>query len=216
MSPHPASTAAVTPVAADPPGVDGDVTVPPDRPAPAPDPWRVAAGRALHPAAGGGADRGWLWAVADGLGSVTPPWEPPVGATVTERGFECVLRTDAYEVWVLSWPPGTAIELHDHGASEGAFRVVAGELEEHEVAADGTTTTRRHAAGSGSVFGVGVLHAVANPGPAPATSVHVYSPPLTSMGFYDAPGGAEPVLVRVEDHDASRPVSAAAPSEVWR
>ena len=34
------------------------------------------------------------------------------------------------------------------------------------------------------------MHDVVAPGPEPATSIHVYSPPLTSMTFYDGPGGA--------------------------
>jgi predicted metal-dependent enzyme (double-stranded beta helix superfamily) len=32
----------------------------------------------------------------------------------------------------------------------------------------------------------GVIHEVANVGRAPATSIHVYSPPLTAMTHYDA------------------------------
>ena len=61
------------------------------------------------------------------------------------------------------------------------------------------TTLRRgtvHRVSSGSV------HDIANPGPARATSIHVYSPPLRTMAFYDRDGtrlrqeegAVEPVL----------------------
>jgi hypothetical protein len=33
---------------------------------------------------------------------------------------------------------------------------------------------------------VGTVHDVVDRGPAPATSIHVYSPPLTTMTYYDA------------------------------
>jgi hypothetical protein len=88
--------------------------------------------------------------------------------------------------------------LHDHGGSSGAFHVVDGVLEE-------TSTTRqsRHyqrrlvAAGQGVSFGPHYVHSVVNPELAAATSVHAYSPPLTSMTFYDqTPTGL--VVNRVE------------------
>jgi hypothetical protein len=41
------------------------------------------------------------------------------------------------------------------------------------------------AAGRSLAIGPTRIHGVWNPGPANALSVHVYSPPLTAMTFYD-------------------------------
>ncbi|MCW2695795.1 MAG: cysteine dioxygenase type, partial [Modestobacter sp.] len=41
----------------------------------------------------------------------------------------------AAEVWLLSWVPGQATALHDHGPSAGAFAVARGVLSERVVGA---------------------------------------------------------------------------------
>lgn len=49
---------------------------------------------------------------------------------------------------------------------------------------------------------MGAVHDVVNTAPAPSTSIHVYSPPLTQTTFYD-PDTLRPVeTVRVEDEPA--------------
>ena len=80
--------------------------------------------------------------------------------------------------------------MHDHGGSSGALWVVAGALEEHVVAAGGGGLTRPHASevGGGLAFGPSHIHDVVNTGHVPATSVHVYSPPMASMTFYRQEG----------------------------
>jgi hypothetical protein len=50
-------------------------------------------------------------------------------------------------------------------------------------------------AGETVAFGADHVHAVVNRGAVAATSVHVYSPPLRSMGFHD---GGDDERVRVE------------------
>jgi hypothetical protein len=44
---------------------------------------------------------------------------------------------------------------------------------------------RRRVAGDGVGFGPRYVHDVRNLSEAPAVSVHAYSPPLTTMSFYD-------------------------------
>jgi hypothetical protein len=44
--------------------------------------------------------------------------------------------------------------------------------------------------GGGSAFGPSHIHDVVNIGDVPATSVHVYSPPMASMTFYRQEGPA--------------------------
>ncbi len=91
------------------------------------------------------------------------------------------------DVWLLSWLPGQATELHDHGTSAAAFAVVAGELTEHRIEGGRVSIHPRPAATTTWVT-PGVIHDVHGSGRRPAVSVHAYSPPLTRMNYYDPTG----------------------------
>ncbi|HXQ44373.1 MAG TPA: hypothetical protein VN816_07020 [Acidimicrobiales bacterium] len=86
-----------------------------------------------------------LQARAEGMATAALRWPGSVGLTV--RRWELLAASDAFEAWVIGWPPGGAIALHDHGQSAGAVVVAGGELVETFVAenVDGgvATTTRR-------------------------------------------------------------------------
>ena len=58
-----------------------------------------------------------------------------------------------------------------------------GRLEETTLQGE-RAVARTLAAGNVSSFDTGCIHGVANRGPRGATSVHVYSPPITSMRYY--------------------------------
>lgn len=120
------------------------------------------------------ADAPWLW--ADHVHH-DPGGRRPVRLLGNER----------YEVWVIGWIPGQAVELHDHGASAGALVVTEGEL----VEITGRSRLRRRVLRTGTtrVMGPAHVHDIVNAGPARATSIHVYSPPLRFMTFYDPVGG---------------------------
>ena len=166
------------------------------------DSWKRAAQRAMHPSSRPvGADV--LEAIAAGLAAVTVPWElrdAEMGddGVPTERQYYRVLATPAYEAWVICWPSGGSLDLHDHGGSSGAFSIVSGELDEAAIE-DCATIVRRHGPGSTTGFGASHIHAVANRGAAMATSVHVYSPPLGSMAYYEADQGGTLVTVGLDD-----------------
>jgi quercetin dioxygenase-like cupin family protein len=120
-----------------------------------------------------------------------------------------ILTTGRYEVWVHGWWPGQGVELHDHGDSHAAFTVVEGELVEITCRARGELRRRQLRTGDTRIVPAGTRHDVLNLAAAPATSVHVYSPPLTEMTFYD-PIDQSPVRVEpVEDLDAVWPEQAA-------
>jgi predicted metal-dependent enzyme (double-stranded beta helix superfamily) len=104
-----------------------------------------------------------------------------------DRAYSRLLLTDVYEAWLIAWAPGGALDLHDHGGSGGTVVVVDGELRECFTDRDepGPLRTNRIRAGEPLAIGPGRVHGVWNPGPATAISVHVYSPPLTTMTFYD-------------------------------
>ena len=50
------------------------------------------------------------------------------------------MHLEFFEGWVIGWPPGGAVELHDHGESGGAVVVADGELVEMVLAEDGQGT----------------------------------------------------------------------------
>ena len=148
--------------------------------------WKRAAQRALHPSIRPVGDD-VLSAIAAGLAAVTVPWELGHGDEPSGRRYQRVLATPAYDAWVIYWPTGELLDLHDHGGSAGAFSVVSGELDEATVES-GATVVRTFAHGQTSGFGASRVHAVANRSASVATSVHVYSPPLSSMVYYERDG----------------------------
>ena len=113
-----------------------------------------------------------------------------------ERWFRRLSVTDDYDVWLIGWYGRQGVDLHDHGGSAGGFVVLEGELLETSMRREqaGALRERHVQAGTATAFGPGHVHWVVNPSPQPATSVHVYSPPLSTMQFfdYDAPGEVVP------------------------
>jgi Cysteine dioxygenase type I len=131
-----------------------------------------------------GLDR--LTSIALRLAARASTW--PGMARPTERRWELMAVTDAFEAWVIAWPPGGAIELHDHGDSSGAVLVVTGELRETTIVprASGGVVLETTTAGVGQSIGFEGrhIHDVVNVGEVPAISVHVYAPRLTTMRYY--------------------------------
>ena len=145
----------------------------------------------------------WLTSLVDGLShwaATLPPRE------LAERESELLVVTDAYEAWLLLWPPGGVLELHDHGGSSGAFGVVSGVLTESRTRRDaaGPPSVEDLEAGRRRVFGPDDIHDVANRGTRVATSVHVYTPRLASMTFYAPDADGPPVAVRTDVVESAR------------
>ena len=93
-------------------------------------------------------------------------------------------------MWLLGWTPGQRVGLHDHGDANGAFVVVDGELVETRRGGCHLLDARVPTGGVGQVV-AGHVHDVGNRSGRNATSIHAYSRPLTSIGFYDRRGGLE-------------------------
>ena len=130
-------------------------------------------------------------------------WRPRLHHDPAQRGFFRLFATPAIEAWILTWCGAQSIELHDHGGSGGAVLVVDGMLVETATSLRTYAPLRRRLWRAGSVhrFDASHVHDLQHVGLAPGTSVHVYSPPLTTMTFYDhraagflAPTRIEPVL----------------------
>jgi mannose-6-phosphate isomerase-like protein (cupin superfamily) len=124
--------------------------------------------------------------MAAGLAQAATPGQLPPRRPY-ERRWARLLRTDAYEAWLLGWPSDVGLELHDHGGSAGAFSIVRGDLvESFTDLADGRRLqSRRLEAGDTITFQPSHVHDVWNPGVEETLSVHVYSPPLSAMTFFD-------------------------------
>lgn len=141
----------------------------------------------------------YLLAIANELAHGAQKW-PGLGG-LTRRVYELIAASEGFEAWVIGWPPGGAIELHDHGESRGAVVVVDGELVEMVVTEDGqgalaTTSTVLSASASLS-FDMPHIHEIVNLGPGPAVSVHVYAPRLTAMTYYEFNNGILKARARV-------------------
>jgi hypothetical protein len=117
------------------------------------------------------------------------------------RSWRLVARTVDFDAWLIAWPVGGAVELHDHGGSGGAVSVITGTLTEAVPRRDGTgrlSLVRNELHAQTTLgFGTGHVHDVTNQSAGPAVSLHVYSPALTSMTFFDV---VEDRLVAREVH----------------
>jgi mannose-6-phosphate isomerase-like protein (cupin superfamily) len=133
--------------------------------------------------------------IAQGI-ATSPLWRDLADPIPEARSAVRIVRTDAYEAWVLGWLPGHGVELHDHGASDAAFTVVEGTLVEITGRDDGSLARIELPAGASRVVPAGRRHDVLNVANARATSIHVYAPHLTSMTFFDPIDGTP---VRVEE-----------------
>lgn len=119
---------------------------------------------------------------------VTAGRYPYVDFDPDERWHQRIYRDRRMDVWLISWLPTQGTELHDHGGSSGSFTVLSGALTEAVVEAGRARDVRR-TAGESVGFGARYVHDVRNVDDTPAVSVHAYSPPLTSMTYYDLTGG---------------------------
>ena len=118
--------------------------------------------------------------------------DPAAAAEVLEPALHADLA--GAQVWLLSWLPGQATDLHDHGTSAGAFAVARGTLTERVVSARRDSTVHQAttdlAAGRVRFFGAHYVHQVSNTLAEPAVSVHVYAPALRWMNTYRVDQGA--------------------------
>ncbi len=125
------------------------------------------------------------------------------------RWHRRIYRDGRVDVWLISWLPTQATELHDHGGSSGAFAVVAGTLTESVLEPFGAVTDilrdRRHRTGESIGFGPRHIHDVRNVGDEPALSVHAYSRPLQRMNYYDLQGGLLVRIASVQTDDPQTP-----------
>lgn len=113
-------------------------------------------------------------------------WRQHVRHSRAERLYVRLHLDDHLEVWLICWSQRQDTGFHDHDRSRGAVAVVGGALAERRLAVGGPPPpTSIHPTGASFSFGATHIHDVSQAGASVATSLHVYSPPLGEMGFYE-------------------------------
>ena len=110
----------------------------------------------------------------------------PLPALPGSRRQVLLVATPTFEAWLVEWPAGSELPVHDHGGSLAVLRVRTGALTERR--SGSAVEWRRLEPGASTTLPAGTGHTVWNTGRAAAMSVHVYSPPL--VGSAAAPRGA--------------------------
>jgi hypothetical protein len=132
--------------------------------------------------------------IASGIAAGNPRAFVPDGDA---RRWGLVASAPEYEAWVIAWPSGTGLAMHDHDGSRAAVAVVDGALRER-FKSDAGTHVRWLEVGDVRVLPHDHVHEVINLGVREAISVHVYSPPIANLEFRidpeidlraDQPGG---------------------------
>jgi mannose-6-phosphate isomerase-like protein (cupin superfamily) len=100
---------------------------------------------------------------------------PPGGDADGHRQV-LLLATGAFEAWLVEWPVGAELGVHDHGPSSTVVHVRSGVLAERRRRP--TSGWRRLGPGCSTTLAPGGRHTLHNIGRTPALSVHVYSPPM--------------------------------------
>jgi predicted metal-dependent enzyme (double-stranded beta helix superfamily) len=148
---------------------------------------RCSADRDLEPAE--------LRALTEELAGRPELWRGLVRHDVEERYYARLHRDHHVEAWLLTWVSAQETGLHDHDVSSGAVRVVDGTLSElRMVLGSGELDETIYAPGESFEFDASRIHDVRHAGTEPAVSLHIYSPPIWRMGFYET--GADGRLAR--------------------
>jgi len=96
-------------------------------------------------------------------------------------------RTGDSEAWLNTWWRPRDSGYHDHDGSGGGVHVIAGEVVGEYLQVGGERRVTRFAAGDAFSFAGDRIHRVDHL--AGAVTVHVYSPPLRSIGHYELVDG---------------------------
>jgi len=112
-----------------------------------------------------------------------------VDALDREGPGEAVLlwRSGDSEAWLNTWWQPRDSGYHDHDGSGGGVHVIAGEVIGEYLQVEGARRVTRFSAGDAFSFAGDRIHRVDHL--AGAVTVHVYSPPLRSIGHYELVDG---------------------------
>lgn len=135
------------------------------------------------PASGTPLDAGQLAAIVERIAAADPAARISQG---TMRRWTLAEETATYQAWIIAWPAGAGLGLHDHSGSAAAIHVADGQLRERYTT-DSGLTVRWIDNGSTVQLPHDHIHEVVNVGSLEAISVHAYSPPILDMSFRTDP-----------------------------
>jgi predicted metal-dependent enzyme (double-stranded beta helix superfamily) len=142
-----------------------------------------------HLAPGENLTREQLSAFAVTVGNEPRFWSDHVRHDPETRHFVQLYRDTNIDVWLICWLDAQDTGYHDHDLSSGAVYVCEGALAEDFFYRDAEgwidVRTRERAAGGVFDFDGASIHGMRHAGGPPATSIHVYSPALWRMGYYE-------------------------------
>jgi hypothetical protein len=102
-----------------------------------------------------------------------------------------ILLWEDWEVMLIAWESGQVTPIHDHRGVIGGMAILSGALEEERFETPQNRPelydSRVRQEGDLCDIGPTVLHRLA-PTTARAVSLHIYRPPLRTMGIWDAKG----------------------------
>ncbi len=112
-----------------------------------------------------------------------------LGALEREGSGTAILlwRTSDSEAWLNTWWQARDSGFHDHDGSGGGVHVIAGEVIGEFLQIEGARSTTRFTAGDSFSFDGDRIHRVDHL--EGAVTVHVYSPPMRSIGHYELVAG---------------------------
>ena len=138
------------------------------------------------PASGGALEPAAILALAHELAGRDDLWNHLVEHDPSRRIYVRIHCDPVLDAWLICWSGTQDTGLHDHDLSSGAVRVVSGELtEDRLVMGEPGVVSSAHAAGAGFCFDSSRIHDVRNGAAGPSVSLHLYSPPLERMGYYE-------------------------------
>ena len=128
-----------------------------------------------------------------------------------------ILLWEDWEIMLIAWESGQITPIHDHRGVMGGMAVLSGSLAEERFTTPDDlpklSDDRVRPEGDLSEIGPTVLHRLAPTSPR-AISLHIYRPPLRTMGIWDAQGMREirPSAFDVEEEVLARAVAAGLPA----
>jgi hypothetical protein len=126
--------------------------------------------------------------LAAAVGEAPHLWRNLVRHDPEQRQYTRVYRDPYLDIWLICWTNQQDTGYHDHDLSAGAVNVVEGELVEDRFEfGDGGLHERSTVHEPGSIFDFAAshVHRLRHQRGTVATSLHVYSPSLWRMGYYD-------------------------------
>jgi Cysteine dioxygenase type I len=102
------------------------------------------------------------------------------------RRHRLIESHDDWNAFLIGWAPGIHRGLHDHGESAGLYHVLQGVL--FDARPPDVHNLKAVWAGGSGYIPPGVQHDVWSPSGLWSWGVHIYSPPLVVMNFYDERG----------------------------